>query len=349
MIAKIIKRIKKPNEKRVIDFLVELGINSDYRYKSNQSMEEYNTKNLIIDNNDDLRKFCVYLNRKGYPGFLKFFQRIIINDLSVEFILKKGSKTSKDFKEIVSLGIKDALEAVIIKGKDQFFDEEERAALNKYQDVISFYLKENLSILNFKQLSPFIGKEYFKNKELKEFIVNNISTSQRAYFLTHFDLIDLNDKDLYIKDLLANLERLNCESWLSRSEKQELLSTCFALTKFGVKYSDLGNYSHKIRGTIYREYIKNNMLDDNLAFAISRDKTTSYAYEVASDICNHIDKYENAKDLLMPFIKCKNEDTIRAFAHNLNLKYMHIIIANKILRKDYHHILDRRKKFESEK
>ena len=38
--TKLFKRIKKPNEKRVIDFLVELGMSSDYRYTSYQSIEE---------------------------------------------------------------------------------------------------------------------------------------------------------------------------------------------------------------------------------------------------------------------------------------------------------------------
>ncbi|MDB2481819.1 hypothetical protein N9W84_01490 [bacterium] len=347
--TKLFKRIKKPNEKRVIDFLVELGMSSDYRYTSYQSIEEYKAKNLFIDNNDDLRKFCIYLNRKNYPDFLKFFKKIIKNDLSMECILKKGSKTSKDFKEIVSLGIKDAFGAIVNKGSNAVFDEKERFVLNKYQDIISFYLKENLSILNFQELSPFIGKEYFNKKELIEFILNNVGTSQRAYFLAHFDIMDSNDKELHLKDLLRNLHRLNSQSWIGREDRLMLRRTCFALTKIGVKYSELDNYSHKIRGTIYRAYIKNNMLDDKLAFVISRDKTTSYAYEVAKDICNHIDKYENAKDLLMPFIKCKNQCTIRSFAHNLDLKYMHIIIANKILRRDYYSILDRRKKLESEK
>ena len=41
----------------------------------------------------------------------------------------------------VRLGIKDAFGAIVNKGSNAVFDEKERFVLNKYQDIISFYLK----------------------------------------------------------------------------------------------------------------------------------------------------------------------------------------------------------------
>jgi len=343
---KIFKNITRSSEKDIINYLISINASKELPISRVIRSKEVQDE-IVIDNHNDLKSFCKYLNKKGYNDFLNAFflsNYFIDCKRTVESYLTKGNKGVKDFKKIISLLIEYSIEALSISIKE--FGGFQKGYHEVGQKIIAWYLKENFSLQNFKKLAFCLDIKYFNKRKLKDFILSSMDESSMPHFMAKFGFLDKNINKDYVCSMQKVLLELDNERWLSRSERINLERTCSTLAKMKVPFSSLKKYSHKIRGRLYIAYIKNNMLDEKLSFTISRDKTSSYAYEVSKHICENIGKYENSESLLMPFIKCNNDDALRSFAHNLDLKYMHIIIANKIIRNGHSYILNRRKKEE---
>lgn len=345
--AKIFKSITKPSEKDIVNYLISVNIFRTSEFRRFVRAKEIEG-DISIKNYNDLKNLCKYLNKKGYDDFFKFItgSTSFVNcDHTVDAYLNKGSKGIKDFKKIISTAIECSIEAVMMRMKTLGYTDRE-GCLEFEQRLVAWYLKENFSFFNFKRLAFNLDIKYFNKSKLKDFILSSADKTSMPYLMGCFDLLDKKINNDYLCTMQKALKDLDRERWFDNSDRLALKRACITLAKMGVPYFVLNKYSHKIRGKLYVAYIENNMLDENLSFAISRDKTSSYAYEVAHSICDNISKYENRASILMPFIKCSNEDTIRSFAQNLDLKYMHIIMANKIIRNDHSHILNRRKRLD---
>ena len=342
--AKIFKSITKPSEKDIINYLISVEIRRRTEFRR-AVIEKEIEGDISIKNHNDLKNLCKYLKKKGYDDFFRYIadsSRFVDCSQTVDAYLDKGSKGIKDFKKIISIVIECSIDAVIRRMKTLGYTEN-KGCLEFEQRLLAWYLKENFSFDKFRRLAFNLDIKHFHKSKLKDFILSSEDEFSIPYLLSCFNLLDKKINKGYCFTMQKVLKKLDRERWFDQSDRIALKRACTTLAKMGVPYFSLNKYSHKIRGKLYIAYIENNMLDQNLSFAISRDKTSSYAYEVAQSICENISKYENSASILMPFIKCGNSDIIRSFAQNLDLKYMHIIIANKIIRSEHNHTLNRRK------
>jgi hypothetical protein len=331
MNATIIKNVKVPTTKQLLDFALAINVS----YMPMYVIEDWPT---MIDVAKEMK-------RRGLEGMIRFFNNARW-DKRIETLIKDS-----DFNQDVWDKVEDQFKRSAMGKIERFFnlegDELCRDIANEHYEVIKYitstfdyvsnkpsdHIRLQNSVSIFDSAFKYIKKDDINYEVLKK----NLRKYRLFTRINIHNFIELDIEDVeYVKDSI--IESVNTNNSIRH---QNIFKTACRLN---IDYKNFTLDRSQEKVNLYRAYIADWKADSRMLrdmFSLDEE----YLEDMDSTIsfmCSNIRCFDDVDEMVIAFLECKSRTILQNVAFSLPMKYLYIMTQIPGIRNDFSDIIQRR-------
>lgn len=331
MNATVIKNVKVPTTKEILDFITAINVN----YMPMYVIEDWPT---MIDLAKELKK-------RGLESMIRFFNNARW-DKRIETLIKDS-----DFNQDVWDKVEDQFKRSAMRKIERFFDlegddlyediAEEHYGIIKYiassfdyaSNKISDPARLNNAVSIFDSAFKYIKKDDINYEILKKRLRRyRLFTRINIHNIINLDIEDLD----FIKDSLV--ESVNTDS------KIRHINIFKTACRLNIDYKKFILNSSKDKKALYVSYISELRADSRMLedlFKLDEESLEDISQSI-SFMCYNMERYEDKDKMIITFLECNSKSVLERVAHSLPIKYLYIMTQIPKIRSEFSRIVQNR-------
>ena len=331
MNATIIKNVKVPTTKQLLDFVLAINVT----YMPMYVVQDWPT---MIDVAKELK-------RRGLEDMIRYFNDSVW-DKRIESLIKDS-----DFNEDIWNKIEETFRISATNNIERFFNldgddlceniAEENYEVVKYIASVSDYASNKPS--DQVRLNSYVSIfdsafKYIKKDDIDyEILKKNLKKYRLFTRINIHNIIRLDIEDIeYIKDSLVDSANLS-----KTIINQNIFKTACRLN---IDYKRFILESNRDKVNLYISYISDRKADSRMLKDLF-ELDEEYLKDITSSIsflCRNIALFEDKKDMVITFLECKSKAVLKCVALSLPMKYLYIMTQIPTIRSEFSEIIKNR-------